>query len=324
MSRLADRLSLRDAPPPAVAVEIAAHHVSAAGLETRGGRPVVSAHATEGLPDGAVVASLTAHNIRDRASVAAALARVLDRVGRPRRVGLIVPDPVAKVSLVHFEHVPKRPQELDQVIRWQVRKAAPFPIEEAQVSHVPGAWTADGQEFIVTLARRDVVQEYEELCGAAGAHAGIVDISTFNVINAALAGAAAPPADWLLVNVASDYASIVILRGVHLMFFRSRAADTEGTLADLVHQTAMYYEDRLQGAGFSRVMLCGASTAGSTQAADVDQVRRSLETRLGVGVETVDARAAAALTDRITASPLLLDTLAPLVGLLLRGREAAA
>jgi Tfp pilus assembly PilM family ATPase len=315
MSRLADRLSLRDAPPPAVAVEIAAHHVSAAGIETRSGRPVVAAHATEGLPDGAVVPSLTVHNLRDRTSVAAALDRVLDRVGRPRRVGLIMPDPVAKVSLVRFEHVPARAQELDQVIRWQVRKAAPFPIEEAQVSYVRGARAADGQEL---------VQEYEELCGGAGAHAGIVDISTFNVINAALAGTAAPPADWLLVNVASDYASIAILRGVDLMFFRSRAADTEGTLADLVHQTAMYYEDRLQGAGFSRVMLCGASTSGSAQAADVDQVRRSLETRLGVGVETVDARAAATLTDRITASPSLLDTLAPLVGLLLRGREAAA
>ena len=66
MSRLADRLSLRAAPPPAVAVEIAAHHVSAAGLETRGGRPVVAVHATEALPDGAVVASLTSHNLRDR------------------------------------------------------------------------------------------------------------------------------------------------------------------------------------------------------------------------------------------------------------------
>jgi hypothetical protein len=46
--------------------------------------------------------------------------------------------------------------------------------------------------------------------------------------------------------------------------------------------------------------------------------------RLGTKVGTVDARLAAALTDRITAAAALLDTLAPLVGLLLRGREAAA
>jgi len=105
-----------------------------------------------------------------------------------------------------------------------------------------------------------------------------------------------------------------------VIFFRNRANDTEGTLADLVHQTAMYYEDRLQGAGFSHVVLSGAA-GGSSRLGDVDQVRRSLEDRLSARVETVDPRAAASLTDRISAAPALLDSLAPLVGLLLRDRE---
>jgi Tfp pilus assembly PilM family ATPase len=323
MSAAINRFSLESAAPPGVAVELAARHVSAASLETRGGRPAIAAHAAEPLPEGALVPGLVALNIRDRASVAAALGRVLERVGRPRRVGLIVPDPAAKVSLVRFEHVPARAQDLDQIVRWQVRKAAPFPLEDAQISFVPGVRAADGQEFIVTLARRDIIQEYEGLCADAGAHAGLVDICTFNVINAALSGSDAPSADWLLVNVAPDYASIAILRGGDLLFFRSRVADTEGTLADLVHQTAMYYEDRLKGAGLSRVLLSGTSASGSALAADVEQARRSLQDRLGTAVETVDPRAAVTLTDRIVAAPAFLDTITPVVGLLLRGREAA-
>ena len=107
MSVFSDWLSLRNAPPPGVAVEIAAQRVSAASLEMRGGRPVVAAHAVEPLPEGALVPSLTAANMRDRTAVLAALGRVLERVGRPRRIGLIVPDPVAKVSLVRFEQVPR-------------------------------------------------------------------------------------------------------------------------------------------------------------------------------------------------------------------------
>jgi Tfp pilus assembly PilM family ATPase len=312
--------SLREASTPGVAVEIAAGRVSAASLEWRGGEPVVAAHTTEPLPDGALVPSLTAANAHDRLAVMGALTRVLERVGRPRRIGLVVPDMVAKVSLVKFEKVPARAQDLDQLVRWQVRKTAPFPIEQAQISYQPGLHAADGQEFIVSLARRDVIEEYETLCAEAGAHAGLVDLSTFNVVNAILAGQAAPDADWLLVNVAADYASIAILRGPHLIVFRNRTADSEGTLADLVHQTAMYYEDRLKGAGFGRVILAGAS-AGVHQAGDLDDVRRSLEERLATPVESVDPRTAAALTDRITAAPALLDTLAPLVGLLLRDRE---
>jgi hypothetical protein len=136
-----------------------------------------------------------------------------------------------------------------------------------------------------------------------------------------LAGASAPTTDWLLVNIAADYTSIALLRGSSLIFFRNRAADTEGTLADLVHQTAMYYEDRLKGAGFARVVLAGAAAAPAEQATDIDAARRSLEERLKTPVDTIDPRAAASIADRITAAPALLDTLAPLVGLLLRDRE---
>jgi hypothetical protein len=246
----------------------------------------------------------------------------LEQVGNPRRIGLVIPDPVAKVSLVKFQQVPSKAQELDQLIRWQVRKAAPFAIEEAQVSFVTGAQASDGQEFIVSLAKRDIVAEYEGLCAEHGAHAGIVDLSTFNVINAILGGSGAPSGDWLLVNVAPDWASMAIVRAQELMFFRSRGAEGEGTLADLVHQTAMYYEDRLSGAGFSRVMLCGASAVGDAQSPD-GALRRSLEERLGTTVNPVDPRSAAALTDRIDGSPALMDVLAPLVGMLVREGEAA-
>jgi type IV pilus assembly protein PilM len=324
---------LHDPSGPGVAVELTARYISAASIEYRGGQPVVSAHAGEALPPGALVPSLTAPNVQNRQAVVAALGRVLDQVGRPRRVGLVLPDLVAKVSLVRFEQVPVRAADLDQLVRWQVRKTAPFPIEEAQVSFVPGVTVGPGsdagpggagQEFVVTLARRATIEDYEGLCTDAGAHAGLVDLATFNVINAVLAGTPAVSSlDWLLVNVAPDDASITILRGPHLIFFRNRAADTDGTLEDLVHQAAMYYEDRLSGGGLKRAFLTGVAGAGAHHAADIEQLRRRLQERLKAPIETVDPRAAASLTDRISAAPALLDALTPLVGLLLRGREAA-
>jgi type IV pilus assembly protein PilM len=316
---------LRDTSGPAVAVELAADHVSAAGVETRAGTPVIAVHATEPLPPGALVPSLTSANVLDRPVVLAALQRVLERTGQPRRVGLIIPDLVAKVSLVRFEQVPARAADLDQLVRWQVRKAAPFPIEEAQVSYQQGFAAADGQDFIVSLAKRSVIEEYEGLCADAGAHAGIVDLATFNVINAALAAmpAAAAEQDWLLVNVAPDYVSIAIMRGANLIFFRNRGTDSEGTIFDVFHQAAMYYEDRLQGTGFARAFLSGGSGTHGRQSTDADDLRRTLQERLQKPIESVDVSRAASLTDRITVSPALLETLAPLVGLLLRGRVAA-
>ena len=313
--------SLRHAPGPAAALEIAATRVSGASIEWRAGQPALAAHALEPLPEGALVPSLTAANVIDRAAVGEAVGRVLERLGSPRRIALVAPDPVAKVSLVRFERVPARAEDLDELVRWQVRKAAPFPIDEAQVSYVPGERTPEGQEFIVSLARRAVIADYEQLASSHGAHAGLVDLATFNVVNAVLAGPAAPSGDWLLVNVAPAYVTLAILRGRHLIFFRNRVAETDGTLADLVHQTAMYYEDRLSGAGFARVLLAGTAGSDARHAGDVDLVRRSLQERLETSVDTVDPRGAVTLTDRITAAPAFLDTLAPLVGVLVRGRE---
>jgi type IV pilus assembly protein PilM len=292
--------------------------ITGVSVDLRGGTPVIAAHASEVLPDQALVPALNAVNVRDRATVASALARVLDSLGRPKRIGLIVGDPVAKVSLVKLQQVPSRAQDLEQVIRWQVRKSAPFAIEEAQLGFEAGLRAADGQEFIVTLARRDVIAEYETLCQEAGAHAGIVDLSTFNAVNAVLVTEAVPAGDWLLVNIAPGWESIAIMRDRQLIFFRSRGADGEGTLADLIHQTAMYYEDRLSGSGFSRVLLCGAVGGGEFEA-----LRRGLSERLSTTVEPIDPTRAAALVDRTGANPGLLDTLTPLVGLILRTREAA-
>lgn len=316
MSRFS--LSLQDAAPPMAAVQILGSRISGLALEDRGGRSTVVAHATEALPEQALVPALNTLNVRDRTVVAAALGRVLERIGNPRRIGLVVADPVVKVSLVRLQQVPGRAQDLEQVIRWQVRKSAPFAIDDAQVSFVPGIAAADGQEFIVTLARRDVIAEYESLCDAAGAQAGIVDLSTFNVVNAVIAAGSVPPGDWLLVNVSAGWESIAIMRGGQLIFFRSHGADGEGTLTDVVHQTAMYYEDRLGGSGFSRVLLCGGAEAG-----DPATLRRTLGERLMTDVEAVDPTRAASMTDRIGAAPALLDALTPLVGLILRNREAA-
>ena len=99
-----------------------------------------------------------------------------------------MPDTVAKVSLLKLEKVPAKAADLQEIVRWQMRKTAPFPIEQAVLSISPGARGADGgSEFVVALSRADVIHQYEQACVMAGAHAGLVDLSTFSVINSILA-----------------------------------------------------------------------------------------------------------------------------------------
>jgi Tfp pilus assembly PilM family ATPase len=268
-----------------------------------------------------VLPSLTGHNLVGREVVVSAIRRAMEAVGgRPKRCGLAIPDTAAKVSLLRFEQVPADPRDLEQLIRLQIRKALPFPVEEAQVALVPGAEQGTGREFLVTAARRDVVLEYEQACAAAGLHAGTVDLSTLNILNLVLLGDAAHPSttaegDWLLVHVTPQYSSFLIVRAGHVIFFRTRPVDAEEDLADVVHQTRMYFEDRLTGRGFSRVLLAGASAA-----ADTAVLARELEARLGVPIEPVDVRRVAGLGDRQVGVDDLLAAVAAPAGLVLRER----
>ena len=321
MSLLASWLA---SPPPDAAVEIAPERVSAAVLVDRGTRGThlaVKSYASEPLPPGAVVASLASHNILDHQAVTAAVRTVLGRLDRRvARVALIIPDVAAKVSLVRFDQVPARRDDLDQLVRWQVRKSAPFPIDDACVSYTPGAPGASGAaEFVVVLARRNIVEEYERVCADAGAYAGLVDLATFSVLNLVLASSNVPASDWLAVHMRPEYTSIAIVRGANLIFFRNRPEGDEETLADLVHQTAMYYQDRLSGQGFARVLLGGGGRAPGA----IDLARRSLEERLGTVVEPIDPTSVAAPSDRLSVTGDLLDILAPLTGMLLRTRKEA-
>jgi type IV pilus assembly protein PilM len=318
MSILASWLA---SPPLEAALEISPAAVSVAVLGGRSGNPVVQGYAVEPLPAGAVTPSLTSTNISDRDAVGRAVTAACQSLGlKPKRIALVIPDVAAKVSLVKFEQTPSRREDLNQLIRWQVKKSTPFPVDDACLTYTPGARSANGSEFVVVIARREIVREYETVCEQVGIEAGLIDISTFGVINLFLSSNLGTAGDWLVVHMRPEYTSIAILRRDDLLFFRNRAEGDVEALEDVVHQTAMYYQDRLEGRGFSRILLGGI---GRLQG-EVDLARRNLEARMGTVVEPIDPTRGAMLTDRIHATPELMATLSPLVGMLLRTRREAA
>ena len=320
MSEILNRLlGALSTPGPSVGVEIATDCVTGAALSWVKSTPKLIGHASVRLPHGALEPTAAAPNVIDRDVVVDAVRQVLARLPRrATRIGLVVPDSVGKVSFVRFDQVPGRPADLERLVAWQVRKAVPFRVEDAQLAYTPGVrLPGGGQEFVVALIRRDIVEEYEGVCTAAGAHAGLVDLATFNLVNAATAMSPPSHADWLLLHVAHDDSTLAIVRGPDLIFFRNRPTRTEGELTDLVHQSAMYYEDRLEGRGMARtVLVASAETAVAPEIA-----RHTLEERLGTEVERL---ASHRVTSALGVDPVTLDPLAAPIGLVMREQLSAA
>ena len=220
---------------------------------------------------------------------------------------------------MRFEKVPAKLQDLEQLIRWQVRKAAPFRIEDAQVSWQEAiALPGGGREFLVTVARRDIIESYERVCDAAGVHAGLIDIASFNQINAVLAGGLAS-GDWLLLNVAADYATLAVVRDGSVAFFRNRRPAASAICRIWCIRPRCITRTGWAAAVSRESILAGGSVLGGEEAA---RFHRLLEERIGMRVEPIDFRPAAEMRDRITPSAELLDMLSPAVGVLLRDRVA--
>ena len=306
-------------PGPSVGVEIAADGVTGAALTWVKSTPKLIGHTRVPLPSGVLEPTAAATNLVDRGVVVDAVRQVLAKLPRrATRIGLVIPDRVAKVSFVKFDQVPARPADLERLIAWQVRKAVPFRVEDAQIAYTPGVrGPGGGGEFVVAVVRRDIVEEYEGVCVAAGAHAGLVDLATFNLVNGAIAMSPSSAADWLLLHIARDDSTLAIVRGSDLIFFRNRPTTTESDVADLVHQSAMYYEDRLEGQGMARTVL--VVSADTPVASDV--ARQTLGERLGIEVERL---ASPRVTSGLGVDPVTLDPLAASIGLVMRQHLSAA
>jgi type IV pilus assembly protein PilM len=308
-------------PPPALGLQLDAQRATAVLVDRTAASPVVRAVASTPLPVGAIVPSLTTHNVLQRDVVISAVRELLDQIGgRSRHVALAVPDTAAKVSLLPFDQVPANTRDLEQLVRLQLRKTVPFPVEDAQVTWSRGGAQEGSTILVVSAMRRDIVQEYEGICAAAGLHAGTVDLATFNVVNLALlGGASAPglPGDSLVVHVTPSYASIALLRDGALIFFRTRHSDAAEPVADVVHQTRMFYEDRLNGQGFARVLL-----VAGPDVPDRDALSRGLSTLFEAPVTPLSLDGIATFGDRVSASEPLVGQIAASAGIVLRERTA--
>src|SRR5262245_24090924 len=110
-------------PPPTVGVEVTGARVTAVAMADHGRSRTVSAYASVALPPRAVEPGLNAGNVHDQGALSAAIGSVMEHLGqRTKRIALVLPDSVAKVSLIRFEKVPVQASDLEQLIRWQVRK----------------------------------------------------------------------------------------------------------------------------------------------------------------------------------------------------------
>jgi Tfp pilus assembly PilM family ATPase len=230
-------------------------------LGREGRRVRLAAAASLDLPEGAVRLSMTQPNIEDAAAFRATLRAALERAGALHisRVALVLPDPVARLALLPASEVAaKRRGQIEDLIRFRLRKAVPFDVRDARIAFAGGG-SRSADSVVVAAMFRPVLESYEQACRDVGAHPGLVELSGLALLNAAYG--ARPPADRLLVNWDEGYVTLLLARGEWPILLRTlagEAAASEEEVAREVANTLLYYRERLGGTTLAQAMVRSA------------------------------------------------------------------
>jgi type IV pilus assembly protein PilM len=242
-------------PHPALALEISQDRVAAARWTRTGG---LDSYAIETLPNGALLPSAVETNIVDQTAVKGAVAGVLSRLrAKDEEIALIVPDPVIRVFVQHFDQFPRSPQEAEPMLRWKLKKSVPFEADETVISYMRQAPREDGVDVVTALARLRIVREYEGLAEGLGLFPGVILSSSLAAIT--LLDDHHPT---LLARVSGPALTTAIVREGVLCGYRCTELPAQSTdltpqmLLEEIYPVAAYYQDTWRE-GIQQVRVAG-------------------------------------------------------------------
>jgi type IV pilus assembly protein PilM len=234
-------------PHPPLAIEISAGRVAVVRWGRAGS---LDGLAVENLPVGAIVPSAVETNFVDPAAVNKAVAAACERVrSGDEEVALILPDPVIRVFVQHFEEFPRSDEEAIPMLRWKLKKSVPFEADETIISYMRQAPRESGVDVVTALARLRIIREYESLAESVGLFPGVVLSSSLAAISLL-----EDPKATLLARISNSTLTTAIVRSGVLCGYRCTDLPAQGgyltpqMLLEEVFPVAAYYQDTWQEA----------------------------------------------------------------------------
>lgn len=230
---------------PGLACEVMPDGVIAA-RQVAGQQPVL-AFAT--LPAGVVQPGLAGANFIDEPVVSSVLRQALDEVAaREKNLTLVVPDAAVRVLILDFDSLPSKAQDAMPIVRFRLRKLAPFDVDDAAVSYQVMRQVPGQLRVLVTVMPAEIRAEYEGVVRAAGYEPGVVLPSMLASLAALRSTEAA-----LVVNRNGLSLTTAITSGDELLLHRtmelpaSEAGQREET-TQAVSVASAYFEDTMNTA----------------------------------------------------------------------------
>ncbi|HSB09670.1 MAG TPA: hypothetical protein VLM38_09310 [Blastocatellia bacterium] len=226
----------------------------------RGGFSLASTAVTQ-LPAGLVAPAFDSLNIQDPQELSAIITQTAEGAGllNRKRWSAALPDATARTLVVMLESRPASRRELDEMLAWKIERLIGGSSKELNISRQRLSPAGGQERYLVTVARVDVLSQYEAVFAGLDWNAGL--ILPRHMGEAQWLMWDDSPGDKMLVSANRKGFTSLIVRNGEPVLVRSFVCEPESA-ADELHRFALYYRDRLLNGSapanaLSRILVLG-------------------------------------------------------------------
>jgi hypothetical protein len=231
----------------------------------------MAASAVTQLPPGVVTPSFDELNILDAGELVEIVRQTAEAAGlaRKKKWSVALPDTTARSFVVPLESKPGSRSELNEVLTWKAERLVAAPAAELRISRQRISPLAGQERYVLTVARNEIMAQYEEVFEAVGWTAGL--LLPRHLGEAQWLAWDRSPGDKMLVSANRQGFTSLVMRNGELLLVRHYQCEPEAT-ADELHRFALYYRDRLAPTATTNT-LSGMLVLGDI---DIGEVQRAV------------------------------------------------
>lgn len=185
---------------------------------------------------------------------------------RGRHISVAIPDASVNITFPEFEDIPKEREKVTELIKWNLKKNLPFPIDEAVVDYQVTETPSGGSRLytlIAVLMRKAVLAQYENILNDLNLISDTIVPSSFAVYNFYHDLLSDVPA-CVVVTAHKNRIAVIALKQGKPHFYRSKeVSDEKDGLREILgslnyyHNTCGVMPDRIYliNSGFETVDL---------------------------------------------------------------------
>jgi hypothetical protein len=235
----------------------------------RNGFAIASSAATK-LPTGIVVPAFDQANIGQPEELIRIIRQTAEASGlsNRKRWSIALPEGAARTFVIPLESKPAGKRELDEILSWKIERVIAYPATELRASRQRLTPVEGKERYLVTVARENVIAEYEAIFEAIGWQVGLIVPRHLGEAQWLLWDQM--PGDKMLVSGNRSGFTVVVMRNGDPVMIRVYECEAD-TQMDELHRSAVYYRDKVENAA-GKFELTGLLVIGGVDPFEAQKV----------------------------------------------------